>query len=749
MCGCLAFMSGGKIALVDLKNTVRHAPGPETRAVGQGPRLRSPGRRQGVEFEIARMQARAELLDSPRVSQEHAPPGFGTVNKIARADTAVQQYKMTISRNTVDKLGVKLYDKVTDVIAEIISNSYDADAERVTVRVPAGASLATRKKDGAVTDLGMTIVVEDDGHGMTPGEANEFYLRVGSDRRAGARGTESPGRKRRVMGRKGIGKLAPFGICKKIEVRSSGGDEKDGKYATSHFTMCYDDIVQDTDAVYNPEAGDQDGEMSDKRGTRITLSDFFSKRVPDMDTLKRQLARKFSLSLPDFQISIVDSETGESGKLSETDIEIEAGTKIERDELIDSDDLKLHVRGWVAYSKHPYRNEEVAGVRIYARGKLAAVTRDFGRKAGFTGEHSIRSYLVGEIHADWLDDEEDLIASDRQDVLWSSDKCEKFKEWGQKLVGELGKQSETSIRDATYRIFAEKSGFEEAVRDKFGDTNAYSDAIKVGKALGRIADRGLLDSANYANDLLEIVMSVAPNKMVVDKLAQIANEPEPAALDVISALFGDAKLAEMASMGQMALMRVRALEKLQSVIRNTRNPNELEMQKILEEAPWLIEPRWTILQSNSTLDNFRSGFESWYKRKHGGVAITTTAIGGATTRPDFILISASNAVEIVEIKKPNHKMSAKEFERLHGYIEDINKYIEENKDVAPGVDRCHLTLVCDKVDLTGLVKDSFEYRVGQREISAKTWEELLSGAKTAHEDFIRFRDESAGAGASQ
>ena len=654
---------------------------------------------------------------------------------------------MTISRNTIDKLGVKLYDKVSDVIAEIISNSYDADAEHVTVHIPVGASLATRKGDGTVVDRGLEIIVADDGHGMTHDQANEFYLKVGADRRAGAQRTKSPKLQRPVMGRKGIGKLAPFGICKKIEVWSAGGDEKDGRYAVSHFTMCYDDIVQDTDDVYKPKVGDQDGKTSSVRGTRITLSDFFSKRVPSMETFKRQLARKFSLGLPNFHISIADAEAGESEELSETDIEIEPATRIDLGDVIDPDGLKLPVRGWMAYSRQPYKNEEIAGVRIYARGKLAAVTRDFGRKAGFTGEHSIRSYLVGEIHADWLDDEEDLIASDRQDILWSSDKCEKFKEWGQSKIGELGRRAETTVHDTTYKIFAEKSGFEKAARDRFGDTNVYNDALKLGKVLGKLADRGLLGNGSYADDLRDLILAVAPNKMVVDRLAQIA-ESEPAALDVLSVLFGDAKLAEMASMGQTALVRVRALEKLQCAIRSISDPDEMEMQKILEEAPWLIEPRWTILQSNSTLENFRSGFESWYQRKYGA-AITTTAIGGAATRPDFILISASNTVEIVEIKKPNHNLTTQEFERLHGYLEALNKYIAENKDVVPGVTKCRLTLVCDTVNLAGPIGDSFAFRVSNGEIATKTWEELLSGAKTAHEDFIRFRDESTGTGASK
>lgn len=57
-----------------------------------------------------------------------------------------EKYKMTISRLTIDKLGVKLYDRVSAVIAEIIANSYDADATEVTLRTPMGELLATKSK---------------------------------------------------------------------------------------------------------------------------------------------------------------------------------------------------------------------------------------------------------------------------------------------------------------------------------------------------------------------------------------------------------------------------------------------------------------------------------------------------------------------------------------------------------------------------------------------------------------------------
>ncbi|UIU16658.1 ATP-binding protein [Klebsiella michiganensis] len=93
-----------------------------------------------------------------------------------------RQYEMQISRMTVDKLGVKLYDRAYAVIAELVSNSYDADATKVTIRAPMGQYLAV-KQDGVVTSKNITIEVEDNGVGMAPDELQNFYLVVGKERR--------------------------------------------------------------------------------------------------------------------------------------------------------------------------------------------------------------------------------------------------------------------------------------------------------------------------------------------------------------------------------------------------------------------------------------------------------------------------------------------------------------------------------------------------------------------------------------
>ena len=386
------------------------------------------------------------------------------------------QYHLRISRLTVDKLGVKLYDKASAVVAELIANGYDADAETVTVRLPLNLQLASQA-DGKLKDLGYVIEVEDDGHGMTPEEAIGFYLRVGADRRTrkSEDGSRSRMKKRPVMGRKGIGKLAPFGICRRIEVWSAGGPKTKNGYAITHFFMDFDKIVTDDDEAVPLDVGSEDRGWSKKSGTRIRLTAFLAKRVPDEETFLRQLAVRFTFAKPDFKIVIVDTAASESDPINVNplDIPLLPGSKIDLASrpVIADDGTILPVSGWLGMAKEAYKNEEMMGVRIYARGKIAGVTRDFNQPAGFTGEFAMRSYLVGQVEAEWLDldNGDDLVRTDRQDILWSSDYGELLRRWGAELIKEIARNSREPRRVRVRDEFLRKSGIEERARQRFGD----------------------------------------------------------------------------------------------------------------------------------------------------------------------------------------------------------------------------------------------------------------------------------------
>jgi hypothetical protein len=207
------------------------------------------------------------------------------------------------------------------------------------------------------------------------------------------------------MGRKGIGKLAPFGICKRIEVISAGGKKTKNGYQIAHFYLDYDKIVSDSDKTIKLDRGPNDRKFREKRGTTIRLSRFLPKRVPDVETFHRQLASRFIFADPKFRIVVEDLRAADAKpptEVSPFNVDTVPGTRIDLSKRpVEAEDgSMLSVTGWLGMAKQAYQNEEMAGVRIYARNKIVATTRDFEQPAGFTGEFTVRSYLVGEVHAE-------------------------------------------------------------------------------------------------------------------------------------------------------------------------------------------------------------------------------------------------------------------------------------------------------------------------------------------------------------
>ncbi|MFA5730365.1 MAG: ATP-binding protein, partial [Candidatus Paceibacterota bacterium] len=77
---------------------------------------------------------------------------------------------MTFDPLVIDDLGAKLYSTLPPIISELIANGYDAYARNVHIELNG-------------TGENKTIMVTDDGIGMSFDEVNEKYLRIGRKRR--------------------------------------------------------------------------------------------------------------------------------------------------------------------------------------------------------------------------------------------------------------------------------------------------------------------------------------------------------------------------------------------------------------------------------------------------------------------------------------------------------------------------------------------------------------------------------------
>ncbi|MCX6376210.1 MAG: ATP-binding protein, partial [Armatimonadetes bacterium] len=626
-----------------------------------------------------------------------------------------EKYVMPISRLTVDKLGVKLYDKVSAVIAELVANGYDADAASVKVRAPMGVNLAT-KEGGVVKDAGHEIEVEDNGVGMTPRQVQDFYLPVGAERRNDPnRGDLSPSG-RKVMGRKGVGKLAPFGICQIIEVRSAGGEltsgkDKDGQdcegYLTAHLILDVNEILKDEPKDYEPRVGDLNLTIAPRTGTVVILRSFYHRRVPTAADFARQLAQRFGMERADWKITLVDTlEEGEEAEQSvdvgafsvdkqeKTEIVFElkqvasrvmygvtgpAGVDVS--ELIAGFEVESRfypVTGWVAYAKQPYRDELMAGVRIYCREKIAAQTAVFDMKAGFTGEHDIRSYLIGELHADWLDEEEDLIQTDRRDILWSHELGQEFQKWGQGIVKKMGNITRDVMKKKAWDVFQETTNIEAKVKAAYPDPDMESirqRAMRIAQLIAKGMRVDEAGDASQANPIAQLSLVFAPHLTLDEKLVEAAEAVETP-LAVVVSILRIARVAELSSFGLLAEKRVKVIQRLESLKNEPKTP-ESAFQKLIADAPWLINPQWSPILENRTFATLKKEFALFYKSMFGE-EIDLTDFGELSgKRCDLVLLEYAGKVQMVEIKVPGHALSNEEMDRMSNYAVAMKNFLDD------------------------------------------------------------------------
>lgn len=651
---------------------------------------------------------------------------------------------------TVDKLGVRLYDRVSAVVAELIANAYDADAENVVVRVPLATLLARKDRaTGEVEDFDYSIEVVDDGHGMTPEGANKHFLRVGKDRREDpSQGKRSRSKQRAVMGRKGIGKLAPFGICKRIEILSAGGEKTGDGFQVSHFIMPYKRILRDEDTPVLMEVGDKDGTYQSESGTTVRLIDFLPKRVPNKDTFHRQMARRFGLRQTDFEVRIEDTRNpGENPpfEIGSFEIPLLEGTRVDVSKKpvpLPEEQRSLPVAGWMGLAKEAYKNEEMAGVRIYARGKIVGTTRAFGQSAGFTGEFTLRSYLVGEIHAEWLDEDEgeDLVTTDRQDILWESDYGRAFREWGAEWIRRIAAASRQPRRKRVEKLFLEVSGLEDRAKERFTDDDIVSTALELGKQIGRFASEDELGDQKYVDGLVQVVLSVAPHKALIDAFEAFNREMfgKDGGIDTLLDLFSKTRIAEMASYAQRAYQRVRAIRTLERVI--SEDGDEPALQQIVSAAPWLIDATWTPITANQSLKLFTRMFKGYYKKQYG--KDVTFSIDHGRKRPDFTLVNPSRRLHIVEIKSVGHLFDNTDWDRLHNYLDAFKDFFVNNPNLASDLsDEWVVNLVCDGVNITNRDKNrAYMSWCDENRIKQISWTDLLTRAVNANEAFLAVQD---------
>ncbi|MCW8999383.1 MAG: ATP-binding protein, partial [Kangiellaceae bacterium] len=346
-------------------------------------------------------------------------------------------FELRYSHNIIEHLGLKLYqNKPTNVLAELVSNSWDADAKNVWL------------------DLNQShLAVYDDGVGMSREELSLNYLVIGKKKRVSGNLDSVTNRARKLMGRKGIGKLAPFGIAQKISLLTISKESSKCCWIELDLSKLLRDSVDKSHQEFNykprivcdnvakeeiPISEDRYGyvqkflESTKETGTLVIMEDLSLKKGIPERQLMVSLGQRFTVTLlrDDFSVHVNDIEVTEKQALPTFAYRIpEEGYK---EETINLNGRNRDVRYWVGFVEQAEWPQDQAGVGVYTHGKIA---QDRPFVFGLKGREISTRYMYGVIEADWLDElEEDVVSTDRTSINWENDDTEEMHKWGKDIV---------------------------------------------------------------------------------------------------------------------------------------------------------------------------------------------------------------------------------------------------------------------------------------------------------------------------
>lgn len=319
--------------------------------------------------------------------------------------------RMSFDPRTIEHLGVKMYSQVPSAVAELIANSYDADAKKVEVRL---YNTGDERK----------IEVSDDGVGMGFDEINEKFLRIGRNRRRDGANRSSSG-KRKVTGKKGLGKLALFGIGDVIEVKTV----KKRSSKKTIFVMDWGDLINTEEGDYKPHHEDEECDRG-LHGTTIILKKLRRKSPFDKNAFAVSLSKLFNFFDADFECWVYLDDDDGIKVTNELKYEnIQAQFTWDFPEFLESVKAeytqKQEIHGTVIATEKPQK-PGLRGITLFANGRLVNEPEFFG----IAESSHVFSYLTGWLNVDFVDDkEEDVISTNRRSLNWELSETASLREF--------------------------------------------------------------------------------------------------------------------------------------------------------------------------------------------------------------------------------------------------------------------------------------------------------------------------------
>lgn len=517
------------------------------------------------------------------------------------------QAELIFAPRILEHLGISAYNSVRKCLAELVANAYDADAREVYITIP------------DVIDENAIIKISDDGSGMSTTDLCEKFLYIGRNRREEG---ERSGKGRLIIGSKGIGKLAGFGIASRIRIIT----RKDAEQSTLTIDK---DVLESVKKLSEHKFDIIVSATEKPNGTTLELLNLHEGlQLPSADMIRRHLYRSMP-SRPDFVMIVNNVEcTAEDipGAKSEFSREIEGiGT----------------VQGYYIIANS---RQKAPGLSVRVRGRIVQEPSLFGldtRAHGFFTSEKV----VGEINAEFLDPEKmdgerhDLIKTSRDGFLEDSSTVQLFNNWASEFVRSIIQgvdKSETQKR--TDALLAAP------------DIKARLDKLPphIRGTASKVV-RGIVVKLNTASDedaknLIEWVIRYYESNVLKELMNAIASAKIEEA-ERLGELIQEWGLTQVNSVVGIIGTQINIITRLEELVASNK-AKEIDLHKLIESNLWLVREGLELWSSDKPLKTLLEG------------QIMIIYKGREDIRPDLVCRSRNDGKEavILEFKRPKEKV---------------------------------------------------------------------------------------------
>ena len=498
-----------------------------------------------------------------------------------------------------------------------------------------------------------------------------------------------------------------FGIGKKITISTI----KNGK--KNSFVMDYDEIKKcSRQKTYEPIVLDCDIDTQEASGTEIKIEKLARQTGFNLEGIRKNILNRFSIFSSDFVVHINDDANlliDKNGIITENyqfkwefpkDFANEQNSFQSLYDFGTSNDIK----GAIYTSPTPLSKKQ-QGIILFSRGKLVQESMSFSERAN----DNFFQYMAGSFDVDFIDKspEIDNCSTDRKSLAWDTYEntdLDLLKQLLEKIV---------SMTQSKWRQ-SRKESKKQKIRERGVDLDKWIENLNPAeKSLAKKLVDAILENENISENAVTNYISYIKDMYgfagfqdftaKLDELGVLGNE------NAIK-LLTDWSEIEAKEYAKISMGRMKTIDQFEKYIQENASENKI-IQKFLEEFPWLLDPKMEKFEREITYTNL---LKRTFPDDQEEVE--------SNRRIDFLCTNSSGIVHVIELKRPNIKLTSKQLQQISEYVEFIKK-------------RCPQSVVKVK---GYLISDNMTYEPGAesmrkgletQDIFIKSYSDLLAEAR--------------------